>query len=135
MSKLVTVLMSVHNEKMDYLMTAIHSICTQTYRNIEFLIIDDASDLECHEILEKIVKPYPFVKLIRNEINLGITKSLYLGVNQAQGDYIARMDADDFSLPQRLEKQVCFLEENPQIGGCCGEILVDSFLFVLFLYV
>ena len=58
MNKLVTVLMSVHNEKREYLQTAISSIVAQTYKNIEFLIIDDASDSECHEILEEIMMLY-----------------------------------------------------------------------------
>lgn len=123
MNKLVTVLMSVHNEKREYLQTAISSIAAQTYKNIEFLIIDDASDSECHEILEEIIRPYPYIKLMVNEKNMGITKSLYNGVKQAQGDFIARMDADDFSLPTRLEIQVRFLEENPQIDILGGAVV------------
>lgn len=123
MNKLVTVLMSVHNEKREYLQTAISSIVAQTYKNIEFLIIDDASDSECHEILEEIIRPYPYIKLMVNEKNIGITKSLYNGVKQAQGDFIARMDADDFSLPSRLETQVRFLEENPRIDILGGAVV------------
>lgn len=123
MNKLVTVLMSVHNEKREYLQIAINSIIAQTYKNIEFLIIDDASDRTCHDALKEIIRPYPFVKLLVNEQNLGITKSLHNGVKQAQGDYIARMDADDFSLPARLETQVGFLEENPQIDILGGAVV------------
>lgn len=123
MNKLVTVLMSVHNEKKEYLQTAINSIFAQTYKNIEFLIIDDASDKSCHDDLEEIIRPYPFVKLLVNEKNLGITKSLHNGVKQAQGDYIARMDADDFSLPTRLETQMRFLEENPKIDIVGGAVV------------
>ncbi|NSJ55787.1 glycosyltransferase [Enterocloster clostridioformis] len=123
MNKLVTVLMSVHNEKREYLQTAINSIVAQTYKNIEFLIIDDASDSECHEILEEIISPYSYIKLMVNEQNMGITKSLYNGVKQARGDFIARMDADDFSLPTRLETQVRFLEENPQIDILGGAVV------------
>lgn len=123
MNKLVTVLMSVHNEKREYLQTAISSIAAQTYKNIEFLIIDDASEKVCHDALEEIIRPYPFVKLLVNEKNLGITKSLHNGVKQAQGDYIARMDAGDFSLPSRLETQVRFLEENPRIDILGGAVV------------
>lgn len=120
---LVTVLMSVHNEKREYLQTAINSICAQTYKNIEFLIIDDASDRECHDTLKEIIGKYKFIKLIENEKNLGITKSLYNGIKQAKGDYIARMDADDFSVPTRLEIQVNFLEKNQGIDIVGGAVV------------
>lgn len=123
MDKLVTVVMSVHNEKKEYLETAISSICNQTYKNIEFLIIDDASNELCHNTLKDIIRPYSFIKLIVNKKNLGITKSLYNGIKQANGDYIARMDADDFSLPLRLETQVNFLEKNKNIDILGGAVV------------
>lgn len=123
MSKLVTVLMSVHNENRGYLQTSIQSICAQTYKNIEFVIVDDASEEKCHNSLMEIIGPYPFIKVLVNDTNMGITKSLHRGLAQASGEYIARMDADDFSDPTRLEKQVAFLEENRNIDILGGAVV------------
>jgi len=108
----ITVLMSVYNGR-GHLREAIESILTQTFKDFEFLIIDDASTDNSREIIKK----YP-VKLIINEKNLGLTKSLNKGLKQAQGKYIARMDADDIASPYRLEKQFYFMEEHKDIVLC-----------------
>jgi len=109
----VTVLMSVYNGE-TYLCEAIDSILNQTLTNFEFLIIDDASTDRTLKILQSYEDPR--IQLIRNCENLGLTKSLNKGIKLAKGEYIARMDADDISYPQRLEKQLFFLERNPDIG-------------------
>lgn len=115
MEEVVSVLMSVHNEKSDFLKLAIKSICDQTYPSIEFIIIDDASDKECSLYLKKLCNEYNHIKLIRNEYNLGLTKTLNKGLSIARGTYIARMDADDYSCPDRIEKQVSFLQRHDNI--------------------
>lgn len=109
----ISVIMSVHNGK-DYIRESIESILSQTFSNFEFLIIDDNST----DGTEKILKTFgdKRIKLIKNKKRLGLTESLNIGLKKAQGDYVARMDADDISLPQRFTKQVDFLEENRQIG-------------------
>jgi glycosyltransferase involved in cell wall biosynthesis len=109
--------MCVHNESLEYLRLSIGSICNQTYSNIEFIIIDDASNETCKNYLEELCKP-ECIKLIHNAQNVGLTKSLNVGLLIAKGQYIARMDADDYSVPERIEKQVHFLETHPDIDYC-----------------
>lgn len=117
MEKLVSVIMPVHNERKEYLELSIRSICNQTYSNLEFIIIDDASSIECKNNLKEICRKYPdcSIRIINNDVNLGITKSLNKALKQAKGEYIARMDADDFSCIGRIEKQVMYFDQNPQI--------------------
>ena len=110
MSKpLVSVLMAVYNGE-KYLLEAIESILNQTYTNFEFLIINDGST----DSTEEIILSYSDqrIRYIKNEQNLKLIASLNKGLDLAKGKYIARMDADDISLPDRLEKQVNFLERN-----------------------
>lgn len=104
--------MSVYNGER-YLNEAVDSILGQTFTDFEFLIIDDASTDRTPEILRSYDDPR--IRVVTNEENLGLTKSLNKGLTLARGEYIARMDADDISLPERLEKQVLFLEKNPNI--------------------
>ena len=105
----VSVVMSVYNGE-KYLKKAINSILQQSYQNFEFIIIDDGSTDKTSEIL-KSFKDFR-IKVIRNIENIGLTKSLNKGIKAAKGQYIARMDADDISLPHRLEIQIGFLEKH-----------------------
>ena len=108
----VSVLMPVYNTQAGFLAEAVESILNQTFGEFEFLIVDDCSTLkETTEYLNSLDDPR--VKIIRNHENLGITKSLNIGIREAAGKYIARMDSDDISLPQRLEKQYAFMETHP----------------------
>jgi glycosyltransferase involved in cell wall biosynthesis len=111
----VTVLMSVYNGER-YLNEAIDSILGQTFTDFEFLIIDDASTDRTPEILRSYDDPR--IRVVTNEENLGLTKSLNKGLALARGEYIARMDADDISIPERLEEQIEFMEHNPQVCVC-----------------
>lgn len=110
----VTVLMSVYNGE-KYLCEAIDSILAQTFSDFEFLIIDDAST----DNTKKILSDYSDerIRVFENQENLGLTKSLNVGLALSSGDYIARMDADDISMPKRVETQVKFLERNPDIAA------------------
>lgn len=113
----VSVLMPVYNTPAGFLAEAVESILNQTFGEFEFLIVDDCSTLkETTEYLNSLDDPR--VKIIRNHENLGITKSLNIGIREAAGKYIARMDSDDISLPQRLEKQYAFMEAHPEVVVC-----------------
>jgi glycosyltransferase involved in cell wall biosynthesis len=107
----VSVLMSVQDGER-YLRAAIESILDQGFADFEFLILDDASS----DASRAMIASYddPRIRLIENERNLGLTRSLNRGIRLSQGAYIARMDADDLSLPDRLQKQVDFLDADPR---------------------
>jgi glycosyltransferase involved in cell wall biosynthesis len=119
----VTVLMSVYNGK-KYLQEAIESILHQTFTDFEFLIIDDASTDTTPKILQQYCDPR--IRIVKNEKNLGLTKSLNKGLTLAKGEYIARMDADDISTPERFEKQLNYFEQNPEtIVLGTGFLIID----------
>lgn len=107
--------MSVYNGE-KYLREAIESILNQTFSNFEFIIINDKSSDRTWEILEGWSKKDPRIKIARNKKNIGLTKSLNKALKIARGEYIARQDVDDISLFGRLEKELCFLEENKEYG-------------------
>lgn len=111
---IITVIMSVFTVKEEYLKKAIESILSQTYEDFEFIIILDGPNPYNREI----IKSYKDVRIIihENTENLGLTKSLNIGLSMAKGKYIARMDADDVSLPTRFEKQLYYMEENSDIA-------------------
>lgn len=121
---LISVVMGVYNTNRNYLVPAIESILNQTYKNIEFIIVNDCSDEWCASILKDFEKKDSRIFLINNEVNLGITKTLNIGLNSCHGKYIARMDSDDISLPERLEKQAEYLENHLEIHAlaCCASI-------------
>ncbi len=108
----VSVLMAVYNGE-TYLDKAIISILQQSYEDFEFLIIDDASTDKTIEILRSYSDPR--ITVVRNETNFGLTKSLNIGLKLAKGKYIARQDCDDISYKLRLERQVQFLDLNPEV--------------------
>lgn len=111
----VSVLMSVYSDDR-YLREAVDSILNQTFTDFEFIIVDDGSTDSTCEILAGYVIQDPRIVLIRNQENIGQTKSLNKGLARAQGEYIARQDADDVSMPERLSAQVAFLKDNPDVG-------------------
>lgn len=113
LSPCVTVLMPVYNGE-QFLHEATNSILTQTFADFEFLIINDGSTDSTVEIINSFQDER--IRLINNKKNLGIVTSLNKGLTLARGKYIARMDADDIALPYRLEKQVDFMDNHPEIG-------------------
>lgn len=116
---LVSVIMGAYNcEKT--LERAVNSIIEQTYNNWEFIICDDCSTDETLTILKKFEKRDARICVLHNAQNMRLAASLNRCLNIAQGKYIARMDADDESLPRRLETQIRFLEEHPEydVVGC-----------------
>lgn len=109
----VTVLMPVYNAEA-FLREAIESILGQTWSDFEFLIIDDGSIDNSREIISFFSDPR--IRIIDNPSNIGLTKSLNKGLEHAEGEYVARQDADDISYPKRLERQVQFLDAHPDVA-------------------
>lgn len=113
----LSVIMPVYNGEI-FIRDAIESILNQTYRNFEFIIINDGSIDKTQEIIES----YSDSRIIclENQENIGISKSRNKGLSIARGSYIAIMDADDISMPDRFSKQIVFLKEHPEVGVCGG---------------
>ncbi len=111
----VTVFMPVYNGE-NYLKEAIESILRQTFSDFEFLIIDDGSVDKSVAIIQSI--PDERIRFIQNERNMGLPFTRNKGFTLAKGEYIAFIDSDDTSAPDRLEKQVNFMEAHPQVGIC-----------------
>lgn len=110
----ISLIMSVYNGE-DYLTEAIDSVLNQTFKDFELIIVNDCSTDSTAEILSGYAKSDQRVKVITNEVNLRLPSSLNKAMTEATGKYIARMDADDICMPQRLEKQYDFMENNPDI--------------------
>ena len=111
----VTVLMPVYNGE-KYLREAIDSILGQTYHHYEFIIINDGST----DGSVKVIQSYSDerIRFVHNEKNIGLPATLNKGLELAIGEYIARMDQDDISLPTRIEKQIKFMDNYPEVGVC-----------------
>lgn len=121
---MITVLLSVYNGE-KWLVQCIESVLEQTYSNFEFLIIDDGSEDKSLEIIKNYSNLDKRIKFISQE-NIGLTKSLNKGINLAKGEWIARIDADDVALPERLELQINYANKNDlNLVGCQSNI-IDS---------
>lgn len=119
----VSALITVFNEE-TWIASAVQSLLDQTFDNIEILVIDDGSTDATPEILADIGDPR--LRIIRCE-RKGRAAALALGVSEARGDYVAILDADDEAYPERLEKQVSFLEAQPEVAWIgCGEERRDT---------
>lgn len=103
MNKLVSVLVPAYNVS-SYVREALSSVLAQTYKHLEIIVIDDGSTDNTGEILNQLAKSDTRLRIIHNEKNIGIIKTLNKGLNLAKGDYIARMDADDLIVPDWIEK-------------------------------
>lgn len=122
---LVSVILPAYNAER-HLREAIDSMLFQTYSKFELIIINDGSD----DSTEQIICSYsdPRIKYVKNEKNLRLIKTLNKGVDLAQGDYIARMDADDISMPNRLQVELDFLQNNPDVDVVSMvPMIMDSF--------
>ena len=116
MTKKISVVMSVYNAK-KYLAEAIESILNQTYSNFEFIIINDGSTDSSLKVIQQYAQKDQRIICISRE-NKGLVFSLNEGITRAKGQYIARMDADDISLPERFEKQLAWLDTTG--ADICG---------------
>ncbi len=118
--------MPVFNSE-NYLEESILSILNQTYKNFELIILDDGSTDESKHIIAQYAQSDKRIRPYYSSKNIGIVKRLNEGLSLAEGNIIARMDSDDISLPKRLETQLLFLNDNPQIDVVgASTITIDS---------
>ena len=111
----ISVIMSVYNGE-EYLREAIDSVLAQSFKDFELIVINDCSTDKTGDILEKYASLDARVRVYTNETNLRLPSSLNKAISFANGKYIARMDADDICLPDRLEKQYDFMESHPDVA-------------------
>lgn len=121
---MISVLMSTFNNE-DQVYDAINSILCQSYQNFEFLIVDDCSTDNTYKVIKDISTTTDKIKLFKNKQNIGLTKSLNFLIRNSSGNYIARQDSDDFSLPYRFEKQLEFMNSH-NIDACTSRSIVKN---------
>lgn len=121
----ISVVMSVRNGE-KYLQEAVDSILRQSYKDFEFIIVDDCSRDKTAYLLKRISDSR--VRIITNSVKKGLTASLNFALKNSRGRFIARMDSDDIAVKDRLKKQVVFLEKNPAVGvvGSWVELIDDQ---------
>ncbi len=120
----ISVLMPVYNAK-SFLSQAINSVLDQTFKDFEFVIINDGSTDNSKDIIFSYNDPR--IKYVENEKNIGVVSTLNKGVGYCTGRYIIRMDADDICSPTRFEEQITFMEKHPKVGLCGSWItLIDE---------
>lgn len=113
---LVSVVMIMYNTPEEYLGSAVESILNQTFTNFEFIIVDDGSTNDALSVIRSYSDDR--IILIQNEENLGQPASRNKGIDAAKGQFIAMMDSDDISMPDRLEKELAFMQDNPDVIVC-----------------
>ncbi len=114
---LVSVIMPAYNSE-KYISVAIESILNQSFKDFEFIIIDDGSTDKTWEIIQEYAKKDWRIVPVRNEENLNNYARRNKGIKMSKGKYVVWQDSDDISLPGRLKKQVNFMEKNPEVGIC-----------------
>lgn len=113
-SPIISIVMPVYNGQ-QFLTDAVESILAQSFPEFEFIIIDDGSTDSTFNLLQRFTGDTR-IRLIKNPTNIGLSNSLNIGILLSNGKYIARMDADDISLSDRLQKQVEYMEGHPEVG-------------------
>lgn len=122
----VSVIMPIHNNE-KYLRESIESILDQSYTNFEYIIIDDFSSDSSWDIIQEYAKKDPRIIPVKNKANLKIPKTRNLGFKISKGKYVVVQDGDDVSCLDRIEKQVEFMEKNPDYGATGSNMhVIDS---------
>ena len=125
---LVSFIISSYNSE-DFIERSINSIFNQTYKNIEIVVIDDCSTDSTNLILNNLSKASKLkMIIIRNKLNLGLTKSLNIAAINANGEWLARLDADDLSKKDRIESQINFAIKNSQYSIIQGNIYTQRII-------
>lgn len=125
--ELVSVVMPLYNAER-YVREAIESILSQTYRNLELIVVDDGSMDRSIDIVTDLASRDVRIRLFRNEKNLGVAKTRNRAIREACGEYIACLDNDDVALPERLERQVDFMKAHPDHGLIASDVeIIDEF--------
>lgn len=110
----ISIVMAAYNEE-QYIGRAIESIQEQTFRDWELIVVNDGSSDNTETIIQQYANLDARIRLINNEKNMALPASLNIGIKHANADLIARSDADDVNLPDRLEKQYAFMQSNPEV--------------------
>lgn len=122
----ISIVMAAYNEERD-IGRAIESIQAQTFRDWELIVVNDGSSDNTQATIQQYANQDARIRLINNEKNMGLPASLNKGIEHAHADLIARADADDINLPDRLEKQYAFMQENPDVDVLgTGAWLLDA---------
>ncbi len=123
---LISLIMPVYNAG-HFLAEAIESLQNQTHQNWELIAVDDHSTDNSWKILKEFAQNDSRIKISRTRKNRGVAYTANLALSKTKGEFIARMDADDISLPWRLEKQIQFLQKNSQVAAVGGQCeLIDQ---------
>ena len=125
-NSLVSIVIPVHNAE-EYINEALDSCINQTYENLEILVVDDKSQDNTLNILKEYEQKDSRIKVLPVEKQDGLGNVINIGIRRSRGKYIARMDADDVMYPDRIEKQVNYLESNPNCVAVGGQIdIIDK---------
>lgn len=123
---LVSVIMPLYNAE-KYVSEAIESILSQTYENIELIIVDDCSRDSSPDIANKFADRDTRIRFFRNEKNIGVAKTRNRAIHEARGEYVACLDNDDVAMPDRIAEQVNFLKTHPDYGLVASDVeIIDE---------
>lgn len=124
MEKLVSVFINAYNSE-KFILETVNSVLNQTYKNIQLIVIDDCSTDNTYELLKTVNDER--LEIYKNNINMGISYTCNRGIAACRGEYIAHTDSDDVWVPDKIEKQLRFLEENPEYGACFSYVdIIDN---------
>lgn len=125
---MISVIMSVYNEKKEWIDEAITSIITQSYQDIELIVVVDNPKVsyEIKDYLVQVSSIYPKMTVVYNDCNCGLAVSMNKAISLASGEYIARMDADDISLPNRLKRELEILSDSNAVMVTSNRIIIDE---------
>ena len=122
----ISIVMAAYNEELT-ISKAIDSICAQTFNDWELIIIDDGSTDSTADVVRRYIDKDSRIRFVRNKTNMKLPTSLNKGIRLAKADLIARADADDINLPERLAKQFAFMQAHPEVDVLgTGAYLLDA---------
>lgn len=124
---LVSVIMPTYNEAPHIIHAALESILLQTWRNWELLVLDDSTEAMTSKAIDDIAETDDRVRVVREKSRMGFVHALNVGIGLSRGEYIARMDGDDVSLPERLASQIEYMRNHPDTDAVGGAMyLMDE---------
>ena len=125
MEKLVSVFINAYNSE-NFILETVNSVLNQTHKNIQLIVIDDCSTDNTYELLKTVNDDR--LEIYKNDINMGISYTCNRGISFCRGEYIGHTDSDDVWVPDKIEKQLRFLEENPEYGACFSYVdIIDNY--------
>ena len=124
MPPLVSVIIPAFNSA-QYLADAVESVFAQTYSAVECIVIDDGSTDHTNELLKELLKVHPGLKIARKK-NGGLSSARNMGLRECTGDFVSFLDTDDVLIPDKIERQVAFLNAHPDVGIVYGDCLIAT---------